>query len=204
LVQVQGSFLMSVPSATLPITATGAGNLVVLGFIVSPNTDVTVTDNAGNTYTEIAQAHAVDGIATTFHDETRIVYASGSRAGATGVSLATQGMGNLESVVLWEVAGIATSGAVDVAGQLSSQTATTSPLGAPLTTTATGDFILDIAYTDGTISSAATGFVEDSAITGDGWAHLGDAHAPPGMYHVQWTSTNDTYCASSAAFFAAP
>src|SRR5262249_11111260 len=112
----------------------------------------------------------------------------------------------LYSTVIWEVAGIKTTSPLDVTGALSNQAATTTPQGASLTTTADGDFVVDVAMVNNDVSGIHAGnrFTDDRSTNSNGWAHLIDA-APAGTYRAQWDQQQSgVYCASSAAFFVGP
>ena len=105
---------------------------------------------------------------------------------------------------VWEVSGIATTAPLDAVAVLDDQPSTGTPVGAPTTTTAAGDFVIEVADLAGFWTGVDAPFVQDIMLANDGWAHLGTADAPPGTYQAMWTATADTYCATSAAFFVGP
>src|SRR5207244_7353522 len=106
-----------------------------------------------------------------------------------------------------EVAGLRTSGILDTTAVLNGQAASSTPHGAAITTTRAGDFVVEAAMVGNVITGIHTGtaFTNDHTTQDNGWAHLTSPMAPAGTYQAQWDQPQaGAYCASSAAFFAAP
>lgn len=184
------------------LVATGAGHAIIVAFETPDGNVVTaVTDDAGNTYTRIPTTRATVSGGDLGSE---IWYATNSHAGATVLTATAT---TLYATVIWEVAGIKTASALDVASAVSNQGSTTTPQGASLTTTAAGDFVVEIAMVANDITGTHTGspFTNDRVTQSNGWAHLPDPAAPAGMYRAQWDQPQSgVYCASSAAFFVGP
>jgi hypothetical protein len=184
------------------IAATGSGHAIIVALQTpSGNVVTAVADNANNTYARIPASRASVNNSDLASE---IWYATNSHAGATVLTATAT---TLYSTVIWEVAGIKTTSPLDVASALSNQAATTTPLGASVTTTADGDFVIDVAMVNNALSGIHTGnrFTNDRGTNSNGWAHLTDPEAPAGTYRAQWDQPQSgVYCASSAAFFVGP
>ena len=192
------------PASTCSIPSTGNGNLLVVGWMSNfgggATTIASVTDNAGNIYSEAGPAKAVDTGANFMAD---LWYAKNSRPGATAVTITPNPTGTTGTAVLWEFSGVDTTAPLDKTAVLNSMAATATPSGASVTTTAPGEIVISIAAIMSGLSGLVSGnsFTSDSVLNGNGWAHLITPSA--GTYTAQWSSSSGTYSASSVSFKAA-
>jgi hypothetical protein len=111
------------------------------------------------------------------------------------------------ATVMWEVAGIDPTSPLDKGTKLDDQAASTMPLGASITTSAAGEFVVSVVIVSGSVSGIHAGslFTNDHRTFGNGWAHLTDPASAPGTYQAQWDQVfSGGSCASSAAFFVGP
>jgi hypothetical protein len=190
------------PGTSCSIPSTGPGNLLVVGwasFGQEGSTTITsITDNVGNTYFECSGSRAVD---TNVNDMGDVWYAPNSVSGATVVTI-TPSSGATGTAVIWEYSGIEAFSPLDQTAVLNSQTATTTPSGAPITTGA-NELIISIGWVQGGVTGIVSGnpFTNDSTAAGDGWAHYISSSA--GTYNAQWTSSYGTYGSSTVSFKAA-
>ena len=191
-------------SCTIP--ATGAGDLIVVGWEigggVSTSTVISaVTDNAGNRYVEAGAARAIDTAAGSVTD---IWYAQNSLSGATSITITPNASISNGGAVIWEFSGMNTTAPLDQAAVLNSQAASSTPSGAAVSTTGVNEVVISLAAVAGDITGVAPGnsFTNDSALKGNGWAHLISTSA--GAYAAQWNeSPSGTYASSTASFKAA-
>jgi hypothetical protein len=164
-------------------------------------TIASVTDNAGNVYTEAGGARATDTVANTMAD---IWYAENSVAGATVVAITPSPSGASGTAVVWEFSGVEPYTPLDQAAVLNSQSATTTPIGASVVTISPAEVIVSVANVQGTVTGIKSGnsFSGDSTASGEGWAHF--IASSIGTYAPQWTtSTSGTFCSSTVSFKAA-
>ena len=150
------------PATTCTIPATAAGNLIVVAWSSTWGTIPTTSsmiDNAGNVYTSAGNARAVDGT----NDMVDIWYAKNSSAGATTLTITPNPSGNNGAAVIWEFSGVDTVSPLDQTAVLNSQGASTTPLGAPVTTTAPSEVIISTMLPAGTTNSIFLGnpFIND-------------------------------------------
>ena len=97
-----------------------------------------------------------------------------------------------------------TSCPLDQTAILNSQTASATPSGAAVTTNAAGDVVISLAPVGGNVTGILSGnnFLSDSAVKGNGWAHL--ITSSSGTYAAQWNQGPvGTYASSTVAFKAA-
>jgi hypothetical protein len=192
------------PGTSCTIPSTGSGHLLVVGWASHgaevSTTIASITDNAGNTYAECAGSRAVD---SNVNDMGDVWYAGNSLAGATSITVTPNPSGATGTAVIWEFSGVEPSSPFDQAAVLNSQAATTTPSGATVTTTISGELVVSIAWVQGGVSGVASGnpFTEDSLAVGDGWAHY--VASSLGTYGGQWTSGPGTYGSSTVSFKAA-
>jgi hypothetical protein len=206
LVNVTSCGPQNFPSATCTIPATGAGHLIVVGFQIGggANTATTVsgiTDNVGNSYAEAGAALSIDTAAGSVAD---IWYAKASIAGATKLTVTPSLAVTNGGVVVWEISGIDTTAPLDRTATLSNQPSSGTPSGASVTTTAASEVVISLATVAGNITGIASGntFVGDSALKGNGWAHL--VTSAVGSYAAKWNeSPAGTFASSTASFKAA-
>jgi hypothetical protein len=177
--------------------ATGAGHLIVVGVETDGDVVTGITDNAGNSYVLAPGSrskHSVDALSV------EVWYAKNSKVGATRITVAPP---IASSVVMWEVAGVNTTDPLTAATKLDDQPTSTTPLGASITTTSVGEFVVSIAIVEDEVSGIRPGnaFTNDQRVFGNGWAHLTDPASPAGSYQAQWNQPGSgTSCASSVAF----
>ena len=130
LVQVASCGPQTFPASTCTIQSTGTGNVLVVAW-TSQNggggtTIASVTDNAGNVYSEAGSARATDTAANTMAD---IWYAGNSVAGATVVTITPSPSGTSGTAVIWEFSGAEPFSPLDQTAVLNSQAgATTTPM----------------------------------------------------------------------------
>jgi hypothetical protein len=183
------------------LTSTTAGDLLVVGVQFDPGTTITsVSDNAPagtSAFLEVTSSVATnpqgDG-------SVEVWYTPSVNADATSVT-ATTTNGAVYTVVAWEVA-TTQPATVDVAKELSNQTASTVP-GAPAVTTAkAGELVIATGISATTVTSIRAGneFTNDSLANGNGWAHITSTTAAAGAHQAVWDSTSGTYCSDAVAF----
>ena len=195
-------------SPTLAIAATGSDHLIVVALRSGGTTISSVTDDApggSNVYVSIPAARAVNAVANALVE---LWYATGSRPGATTISVVSDGSLN---TMVWEVDHIAAGNPVDTASELSDQPTTLTPFGPTITTTMAGEFVIAAAIVEINVIDIHAGnefveeFPEATSPGNDGYAHLGDPNAPAGAYRAEWdVDMSGTYCATGAAFFVGP
>lgn len=189
------------PASNCTIPSSGAGHLIVVGWASSSGSApaiTAVTDNAGNSYTEVSSAKAVN----TPSDMVDFWYAANSNAGATTVTITTSPSGSAGVAQIWEFSGVATASPVDQTAVLDSQTASSTPQGASVATTAPGVVISALA-SNSSVSGILSGnpFIFDTASSGVGWAKL--VTSSGWTYTPQWSTGSGTYASSTVAFRAA-
>jgi hypothetical protein len=205
LVHVTSCGPQTFPSTTCTIPSTGSGNVLVAAWTSASGgggtTIASVTDNAGNVYQEAGSARSTDSGANSMAD---IWYAENSVEGATTVTITPSPSGTSGTAVIWEFSGVEPFSPLDQTAALDSQEATTTPLGASVTTTSPAEVVVSVANTAGTATGMKSGnaFTSDSTAGGDGFAHYTATSA--GSYAPQWTtSTSGTFCSSTVSFKAA-
>jgi len=180
---------------TATISATGSGNLiVVLGIIPSSGAVSSITDG-GNTYVDCGAI----GARSTARDI--IWYAENSISGKTTLTFNFSGGGSA-NFYIYEVSGIATSSSLDQAAHVDDQAASTTPLGAAVTTSQAGDFIASIGESAGSISAIHAGneFTSDQLQSGNSYSSITSTSATAGSHQAQWDSTNSIYSSVTASF----
>ncbi len=187
------------------VTALHAGNLIVVGVCATGSATVSsITDNGStkNTYQEVPGSKSANGTSSC-----DVWYAVNSHSGATSITATFNKTGTFEkNVEVWEVSGMSTdvSQVIDTASVVNNGPSTTSPLGAAVTTTTNSSFIAAMMFPHGnTTANPASGnpFTAGGDISSQssvGQVSLISSVA--GTYQPQWTTTNDTFNASTAAF----
>jgi hypothetical protein len=201
LVQVTTCGPGTFPGTSCTIPASGSGHLIVVAWasgLGSTPTINSVTDNVGNTYTEAGAAWA--SVANSFMLD--IWYAKNSTSNATTVTI-TPSASATGAAVIWEFSGVNTVSPLDQTAVLSSQPASATPSGAPVTTTAPNEVIVSVIspWYDPTGLQAGNPFTSDSLFWGAGWAHL--LTSAVGSYTAQWDTPSGTYASSTVSFVAA-
>jgi hypothetical protein len=191
--------LGGVQSLALTVAPTVAGNTIIVAVESDLQPVSSVTDNAGNTYVQVPNARAVNA-SQAFGVE--LWYASSAIGGATTI-IASTGNSEVYAIVMWEVAGLATTNVIDASATIDNAPASTTPVGAEVTTSVAGAFVIAIAIVETTVDGLLPGgpFTNDHLTLGNGWAHLTSNTAPPGNYAAQWNqNTSGVYCATTVAF----
>lgn len=186
--------------ATCTIPATGAGNLLVVGWTGGPGLSLlkSISDNARNHYAEAKSSRTVNSKSRLSAD---IWYAPNSEAGTTSVTLTPTTSGAQGAAMIWEFSGASTASPLAQDGVLNNQRATTTPTGPSLTTTAADEVIISIAAAADSITGIFQGnpFTEDPSASSNGWAYLVTVSA--GTYNAEWNeSPSGAYCATAVAF----
>jgi hypothetical protein len=190
-----GSFPM-----TCTVPSTGSGNLLVVGWTGGAGLSLlkSISDNTGNSYTEVTGSRAANGSAAVSEE---LWYAANSKPGTTSLTLTSKPRGAQGAAVIWEFSGASTTSPLAQTAALSGQPASTTPTGASVTTTTADELIVSIAAASNSISGITQGsaFTEDSSVRSNGWAHL--ATVFPGTYSAEWNeSPSGRYCTGTAAF----
>ncbi len=205
LVNVTSCGPQSFPSScTIP--ATGGGHLLAVAWNSAGGTGTSslissITDNAGNSYSEAGAARSTDSTDNAVLD---IWYAKNSLGGATSITIAVSPSGIQGSAVIWEFSGVDTISPLDQTAVLNNQSATSAPAGATVATSAPSEVVVSAVGSQNAITGIYSGnaFTNDSTVMGGGWAHLLPSTA--GTYRAQWLqSLSGTYSSSTAAFKAA-
>jgi Abnormal spindle-like microcephaly-assoc'd, ASPM-SPD-2-Hydin len=189
--------------AACTIPSTGNGNLLVVGWTGGSGASIlkSITDNVGNHYVEVKSARAANW---KYGVSVDIWYAANSKPGTESLSLTQTPSGAQGAAVIWEFSGVSTTAPLAQTAALYNQHSTTTPAGASVTTTVTGELIVSIAAGSESITGIDPGnpFAEDSLVRSNGWAHL--VTSTSGAYTPQWNeSPSGAYCAGTAAFNAA-
>lgn len=186
----------------LTVDRVGSQHLVIVAvqlFVVGDVASVTDSNDC-NTYVSIpaAQADCLD-LDTTL----AIFYATNSCTDVTEIRATADSP--ISAIVAWEVAGLRADDPVDTAAVTEGESAT--PDGPRITTSTDGEFVVSIAIGESEITGLRSGstFTFDHNTFDNGWAHLTDPAARAGTYQALWDQdVSALYCASAAAFKAAP
>lgn len=178
------------------IQPTSAGSTLIVGIETNLSQATSVTDNGGNAYTRIVGSRATNA------DEAFGIELWMAPSVTENVTI-VDGVGpQIFAMTVWEVAGLADDPVVAVE-TLDDQPTSNQPVGAEVTTTAPGQFVVSIVIVANTVSGLINDevFTVDETTFGNGWAHLTDDAAPPGEYQAQWNQPQTgTSCATSAVF----
>jgi len=196
----------SFPGTTCTIPSTGSGHLIVVGWQIGGGSNTStlissITDNAGNTYTEAGAARSIDTNTGTVVD---IWYAKNSASGATSVTITPSLSVANAGAMIWEFSGVSSTAPLDQTAVLNSQAGTTTPTGAGVTTTSSTEVVVSLAEVAGSLTGIHAGnpFTNDSTLMSNGWAHL--ITSSTGTYAAQWNqSSAGAYASSTASFKAA-
>jgi hypothetical protein len=195
------------PGTTCTIPATGSGHLLVVGWEIGgggASTSTTISsiqDNSGSTYAEAGAAKSIDTAGASASD---VWYANNVAAGTTTITITLSASVPNVGVVIWEFSGVSSTAPLDATAVLNSQSASATPSGASVTTTAAGDAVISLITVANSVSGIASGnaFTNDSLLKDNGWAHLITSSA--GTYAAQWNqSPAGTYATTTVAFKAA-
>ncbi|MFN0248341.1 MAG: hypothetical protein ACKV2T_15730 [Kofleriaceae bacterium] len=176
---------------------TVVGNLIVVGVETNAGGAVTsVNDDAGNSYVRANGSRSVN-VEKDFAVE--VWYANNAMGGAGTITATAP---TVYGVVMWEVDGFGPPDPIGNVVKVDEQASSTTPDGAPITTTTFGEFVVSIVIVANFISGIRNGnaFTNDETVYGNGWAHLTSNTAPPGMYMAEWNALGGVSCTSSVAF----
>lgn len=187
--------------ATCTIPSTGSGHLLVIGWKGESNAAVSsITDSVGDTYAEATGAKA--SLKVRHGNWTSdIWYAANGNAGATSITINPTSRWSQGAAVVWEFSGVSTVSPLDHTAAVSNQAASSTPQGAPVTTSNASDVVVSLALVTDDITGIESGnpFTEDSSLWYDGWAHL--VTSSTGTYEAQWNqSPSGSYGSSTASF----
>lgn len=192
-------------TTTVNLGTTQAGSLLIIALETAAGDAVSTLSDDGPTgpadYVRIPGSRAEEN-----HGEfgVELWYAPAVKAGANRLFV---GSPSLYAAVVWEVAGMRAGSPLDAVTTLPDQPTSAAPTGAPIRTTAAGDFVVAVAMLENATTGTVLGnaFTNDRTTAGNGWAHLTAPAAPAATYTAQWDQQPDGgYCASSAAFFVGP
>ena len=193
----------SLPGSACTIPRTAAGHLLVVGLqagsgINTATTIASITDNVGNVYVEANTARSIDAAAGALVD---FWYAKNSAAGGTTITVTPSASLANVGVIIWEFAGADLNAPLDQSAALDSQSSSPNPLGASVTTRSANEVVLGLAAVSGNIIGLYPGnsFTSDSALKGNGWAHLITSTA--GIYAPQWVGVSRRYLRRKHGFF---
>jgi len=201
LVQSASANTMSnVASLPVSIAPTAAGSVVIVAVTQDRETTVNVSsiaDNAaggGNVYVS-AGVRTIDDVCG---NTVEIWYATNVKAGATRVTVALDTPAPYELWVM-EVSGLSSTAPREAGKTIATQPAATL-VSAPLVTTAGRAFVVSTMAScgDGKQLVGGSAFTALPALNGQDTAYLVTTAA--GTYAASWTTTNDTWAASTVAF----
>lgn len=190
----------------ISIAPSTAGSLMVVGVDqMGGDTVASIGDDVDPTYTAIPAAR----VARSGGGVIEVWYLSGAGANARTITINEQSGMAPPAAVVWEVANIKPTGAVDTAITASSTTTTSSTVvsGAQIATAMPGDFVISIGLVMNAVTGSHSGseFTNDSTVNGNGWAHLTDPQAPSGPHHAVWdVDVAGNYASATVAFYAGP
>jgi len=189
-------------STSVTITSSTFGSLLVVAVYKNNGTTISsITDNIGNTYTQVPGAHAVGSPAP---DTTDIWYSANSLSGVTSVTV-NFGSTCFNVPYILEYSGVATTSPIDVAGNISAgSTGGGNPTGPSLTTTQDGDLIIALCSAHGIgIGGVNSPFTLRSNTDGEAVAdYIGPV---AGTYQAIFTPTGPSQlCSSGVAFTVVP
>ena len=193
-------------SGVVPITATTAGNLLLVGVHLDYAGSITaVHDNApggGNSYTEIAVTQSFNSANM---DQAEMWYVPSTKAGATTVTVTVAG-GTAFSAMVWEVDVLGASVQLEIGTVFSNGAATSLPKSPSIQILVPGSFVAAMTAGAGAVTGihAGNAFTNDSIAGGDGWAHLTDTDTAPGNFTAEWDSASGTYCSAGVGFQLGP
>src|SRR5437867_3766072 len=147
LVRVTGCGPQIFPASSCTIPSTGSGNLLVVAWMSGgatggeSTTIAGVTDNAGNIYSEAGNSRSTETVSHLMAD---LWYAKNSRSGATVLTITPNPAGISGEAVIWEFSGVDTTAPLDQSAVLNSMAATTTPSGAPVTTTSPAAVVISV------------------------------------------------------------
>lgn len=185
---------------TFNVTAS-TGNLAILavsGAGVTGHLTNVPTDNKLNTWLA-ADAAATD----TNTGQTRIYYVVNPTVGIATITLVTTGSsGQTYSLVFYDCAGADTSSPLESHSTLSTQGASTNPIGPSITPTTNGGIVVTAISTQTGVTAIASPFnpadIINGVSTGSGIAH--NLYASAINFNPSWTQTSGTWDAAIAAF----
>jgi hypothetical protein len=199
IVQSQNSYTTaSSTTATVTVTSTGAGNLLVVGTSNLDNRTVSSVSDGTNAFTQATGSPSNGGGNT----HTDVWYLTSSTAGKTTITVTFNGTSTTKGIWFWEVAG--TNIAFDNATHNGASTVGAIDTGTAITTANTG-FVIGVIGSNGSVTnSPATTNAQftNGAINGSGKSAACWVLAPVGTYTPSWNDSGIlvNFAASSAAF----
>jgi hypothetical protein len=192
----------SAQSNTVPLRPVAAGNTLIAA-IQGPTSDVVagVSDDVGESFVAIPAAHPSDG------SELEVWYVAHAVGGAQVLTISMVSGAAPKGVVVWEVANLRAPQPLDTALPLIGLPASLNPIGPPLTTSEVGEFVITFTVVSFNVIAIHAGneFTEDTFTDGNGWAHLTDPRAPPGMHSAEWDcDTVGGFASTAVSFFPGP
>lgn len=187
-------------TAAVTVTATGAGNLLVVQTMNSDNRTVTGVSDGTNAFTQATGAagnNAGGGI------QVDTWYLLSSSSGKTTITVTFSGTSTTKSVFFWEVSGNGI--AFEVANRQNSGTVGATDTGASITPTATA-FIASTIGTAGTITAspaASNTSFPNGAIQSNSKSAAEWGFQPLGTYTPTWSDSGAGTFASTVAAFTA-
>jgi hypothetical protein len=185
-------------SGSFTVTSS-TGNLLIcaIGGSSASNTITGITDNKLNTWLPVDN-NATDVTA----GPSRIFYVKNAITGVTTLQVTVSPASNFLSMVFYDCAGADSNAPLEAHAILSSQPATTNPVGPSITPTTNGGIVVVVLATATTATAVAAPFTPADIIngtsTGDGIAH--NLYAAATNFNPSWTQTSGTWDASIAAF----
>jgi len=187
-------------SGTCTIGTTTGGTELIMDITFNDGSGAcvvsSVTDNKSNTWVQVPNARATDA---TPNDASDIWHTDSPVFLVSTVTInTTPSTGCSAEEVFYEVAGV---NALDNGTHANSQSTSTTPSGAPVTTTANNEFVNSILNYQGSVTGIFSGniFTNDSTLQGNGWAHY--IQSATGTRTAQWQSSATGTSASSTAAF---
>lgn len=184
---------------------TASGNVLIVVLVYESTTgDITsLVDNAtGGSSTYATIGSGAKGVSTAAGTSSEI-WCALVKTGATSITPTTSDATDIYAGYAYENSGIS-SCTPDATGNKTNATGTTGALNADatLTTSVSGDFIVDVNSPNEDAVTVSAGFTLDNNASGVGFSHLTSTSAASGMYTATWTDSvpSDPYEASDGAF----
>jgi hypothetical protein len=194
---------------TLTVTSSTAGDLIVVWYGSGANVAnciTSVSDNAsGGTNSYTVETGTSVNVSSAGSGE--FAWSLTARGSVTSVIATVNVSCSSPVMIVWQISGIAAS--PKDAANTNTFSASTIPIGATVTTTQTGDYIVAAMVTTGTVTgmctSGCTGtdgsaWTSDSTTGGDGYAHVTSTSAAATTWQPQWAQSSGNGAAATIAF----
>lgn len=189
---------VSSTTAAITVTATGAGNLIVIGANNSDNRTVSSISDGTSAFTQATNAPGSNGSV-----RSDIWYLLNSNAGKTTFTVTFSGTSTTKSIFFWEISGTGAA-SFDIAGHTTNQALIVgNNNGAAVTNTGSG-FIAAVINPSSPITvNPATGneFTTSGGINANGNAGASLSTNTVGSHTPAWTAAGTGLLASSTASF---